>query len=209
MGTGIGLFGGSFDPIHFGHLIVARAVGEALDLQRVILLPSRIPPHKQSRVMSPAEHRAAMARLAIADDPFFEISDHDLTCSGPSYTINTVTYFRSLLGAGPDLAWFIGADSLLELHLWHRVADLVETCRIVTAARPGCAIGDLPDLSERIGEVAVARLRRDVLTTPQIDISATDIRRRVADGRSIRYLVPEAVRGYILENGLYGPGRSA
>jgi len=200
----IGLYGGSFNPIHHGHLIVARAVAEGLDLDRVIFLPSNRPPHKQARALLNAEHRAEMVRLAIKDEILFEFSDFDLVRDGPSYTIDTVTHFRTQLGPDVDLHWIIGADSLAELTTWRRVGDLVDSCRIVTAARPG-SDGKInwDQLRSALSETQLAALRSGVVETPLIDISSTDIRRRVRDGRSIRALVPDPVRCYIDEHELY------
>ena len=203
MATRVGLYGGSFNPIHNGHLIVVRAVAELLTLDRVILLPSARPPHKGDRKLLDAEHRAAMVKLAIIEEPLFELSDFDLTRDGPSYTIDTVTHFRESLGPQAELHWIIGADSLSELTAWHRVHDLVDACRIITAARPGWDAIDWSPLRAILTDAQVAALQGGVLSTPQIDISSTDIRRRVREGRSIRYLVPDPVRSYIETNDLY------
>ena len=206
MGERIGLFGGSYNPIHNGHLIVARSVLETLRLDRILILPSRTPPHKtEDTSLAPAADRAAMANLAIKDEPGFDFSDHDLTCEGPSYTLNTISHFRALAGPEAELFWIVGADSLLELHTWYRVSDLAASCRIVTAVRPGFTPGQLPDLRRMLDADTVDRLLADVLETPNIDISSTDIRRRVAEGKSIRYLVPEPVEAYIHKHGLYQP----
>lgn len=199
----VGLYGGSFNPIHHGHLIVARAVAERLRLDRVILLPSARPPHKGDRKLLDAPHRAAMVKLAIEGEPLFEFSDFDLTREGPSYTIDTVTHFGELLGPQVELHWIIGADSLADLTAWHRVSDLVDACRIVTAARPGWDAIDWTPLRTVLSDAQVAALQAGVLLTPQIDISSTDIRRRVREGRSIRYLAPEPVRSYIETHALY------
>ncbi len=199
----IALYGGSFNPIHHGHLIIARAVAEILDIDRVILLPSRMPPHKHAPDLAPGDHRATMVQAAIAGDPLFEASDHDLTCEGPSYTANTVAAFRQKLAPKDELIWILGADSLLELHLWRQPADIARQCRIVTAVRPGFEVGDLADLKAAVGTDITEQLRRDIVKTPRIDISATDIRERVRTGRAIRYLVPEAVAAYIHQHGLY------
>ena len=203
MAQRVGLYGGSFNPIHHGHLIIARAVAERLRLDRVILLPSARPPHKGDRKLLDAPHRAAMVKLAIEGEPLFEFSDFDLTREGPSYTIDTVTHFGELLGADVELHWIIGADSLSELTAWHRVHDLVDACRIITAARPGWDAIDWSPLRAILTDAQVAALQGGVLSTPQIDISSTDIRRRVREGRSIRYLVPDPVRSYIETNDLY------
>lgn len=203
MSQRLGLYGGSFNPIHLGHLIVARSVAETLDLARVVFLPSATPPHKDSDALVEAGHRVEMVKLAIAGESAFEFSDHDLTCTGPSYTVETVAHFKRELSAGDELLWIIGADSLAELDTWYRVGDLVDSCRVVTAARPGWEQPDLAGLTAKLSAQQIARLRDGILETPRIDISATDIRARVAAGRSIRNLVPESVRLYIEMFGLY------
>lgn len=203
MAQRIGLYGGSFNPIHNGHLIVARAVAEHLQLDRVFLLPSARPPHKGDRKLLDAPHRAAMVKLAIEDESLFEFSDFDLTRDGPSYTIDTVTHFGKLLGPHMELHWLIGADSLAELTTWHRISDLVDACRIVTAARSGWDTIDWAPLRTVLSDAQIAALQTGVLQTPRIDISSTDIRRRVREGRSIRYLVPGAVQEYIETRALY------
>ncbi len=204
MALRIGLYGGSFDPIHHGHLIVARAVAEQLELDRVIFLPSARPPHKDGDNLAPTAHRAALVKLAIAGEPRFEFSDYDLTRGGPSYTIDTVQHFRKVLGDQVVLHWIIGTDSLAELTTWHRIDALIEACRVVTAARGGVESVEWDALASALSEKQVADLKAGVLETPVIDISATDIRARIGTGRSIRFLVPGAVRAYIEEHALYG-----
>jgi len=206
MAQRVGLYGGSFNPIHNGHLIVARSVAERLQLDRVILLPSARPPHKGDRKLLDAPHRATMVKLAIEGESLFEFSDYDLTREGPSYTIDTVTHFCEVLGPHVELHWIIGADSLAELTTWYRVPELVEACRIVTAARPGWDTIDWTPLRALLSAAQVAALQAGVLQTPRIDISSTDIRRRVRDGQSIRCLVPDSVRLYIERNALYRDG---
>lgn len=203
MPTKIALYGGSFNPIHHGHLIVARHLAEELLLDRLIFLPSAQPPHKSGATLAPADHRAAMVRLAIAHESVFEFSDVDLSAGGPSYTIDTVAHFRQMLGMDIILYWIIGADSLAELPTWYRVRALVDSCRIITAGRPGWETIDWSQLRSRLSEDQIAMLQAGMMNTPLIDISATDIRRRVRAGRSIRYLVPDAVRNYIETHGLY------
>jgi nicotinate-nucleotide adenylyltransferase len=203
MGTRVGLFGGSFNPIHHGHLIVARAVAEALELSKVILVPASGPPHKTAHDLIDARHRTAMVRAAIADDPMFSCDDFDATRPGPCYTIDTVDHFRGVLGADVEICWIIGADSLLDLATWRRVHELVERCRIVTARRADAPLADLSRLRSVFTDAQIDRLRADVLPTPMIETSSTDIRRRISAGRSIRYLTPEAVQAYIAKHGLY------
>lgn len=204
MASRVALYGGSFNPVHHGHLIIARSIAEALDIDEVILLPSHAPPHKLAQGLAKTEHRTEMVRLAVAGDSLFSVSDHDATCVGPSYTVRTIEHFRSQLPDETEIVWIIGADSLLELHTWYEVAKLVTSCRIVTAHRPGSPLGSLDPLKGMIGEEKTRRLLDDVIDTPHIDISSTQIRNRVKENRSIRYLVPQNVEEYIQQHGLYG-----
>ena len=206
MSQRIALFGGSFNPIHVGHLIIARSIGEQLGLDRLVFLPSATPPHKSAGALAPADHRAEMVKLAFADEPLFEYNDYDQTREGPSYTVNTVAHFRKELGPDAVIHWIIGADTVAELANWYRVRALVDSCRIVVANRPGWERVNFEALRTRLGDEQIASIRDGLVETPRIDISATDIRRRVRAGRSIRYLVPEAVSTYIDEHGLYREG---
>ena len=203
MTAGLALFGGSFNPIHVGHLIVGRAILEHVGLARLVFIPSANPPHKRGLELADAADRLEMVRLAIAGEPGFELSDVEIRRSGPSYTILTVEGYRRSLSAEAAIYWIIGGDTLGELHTWYRVAELVDMCRIVTAVRPGFAEPDLSHLRGQLSPSQIKRLCEDVLPTPPIDVSASDIRRRIQEGRSIRYLVPERVREYIEKRGLY------
>lgn len=202
--TGILLFGGTFDPIHHGHLIVARSAAERLDVEKIILVPSAQPPHKLVAFISNAEHRLAMTKLAVQGDQLFEVSPCELQRTGPSYTLETVRHFRNLYGPAIALYWLIGADSISELTCWYQIDQLVDECTIVTAARPGCPAADLTTLQTVLNDQQIARLKANVLDdTPQIEISATDIRSRIADRRPIDYLVPPPVADYIAAHKLY------
>ena len=201
--AGILLFGGSFDPVHFGHLIVSADAAEQIDAGRVVLIPSAHPPHKRGQTLSPAAERLEMCRLAVADDPRFEVSDWEVHQPGPNYTLHTVRHFRQTLSADTPLFWLIGMDSLAELAAWYCVGELLEACTLVTAGRPWFQLPDLAPLADSLSQAQLRELERHVLQTPLIDIGATDIRARVRAGRSIRHLVPEPVRQYILERGLY------
>jgi nicotinate-nucleotide adenylyltransferase len=203
MNTRIALYGGSFDPIHLGHLIASRSIAEQLHLSKVVLIPARQSPLKTNRAVSEPEHRLAMARLAVEGDPFFEVSDAEVHRPGPSFTIDTVTSFRQTLPPDADLFWIIGADSLPELPSWRRVADLVRLVQIVTAARPGWSPPPRDDLAAMIGPIAAQSLLDHCCRTPQIDISSSDIRNRVRAGLPIRYLVPDGVASYIASHKLY------
>ncbi len=204
--AGFLLFGGSFDPVHLGHLIVSSDAAEQIGAARVVLIPGARPPHKQGRTLSPAAERLEMCRLAVADDPRFEVSDWEVHQPGPNYTLHTVRHFRQTLPADTPLYWLIGMDSLVELATWYCVGELLEACTLVTAARPGFEQPDLARLTDLLSPAQIRKLQQYVLQTPLIDVGATDIRARVRAGRSIRHLVPEPVRQYILERGLYCGG---
>lgn len=200
------LFGGSFDPIHFGHLVVCRAIAEQLDIPRTILIPSARPPHKRSRNLAPFADRLEMCRLAVREDPQFEVSDWEIREPGPNYTLHTVQHFRKELPPDTGLFWLIGMDSLIDLPSWYHVDELVAACTLVTARRPGFDPPDLSRFADVMPREAIERLRRHILVAPMMDVSATDIRARLRKGLSVRYLVPEAVREFIAARGLYTGG---
>ena len=185
----IGLFGGSFDPVHHGHLIVAQVVREALHLDTVRFVPAREQPFKQGRHRSSPEDRAAMLSLAIAGMPGFELERVELDRPGPSYTVNTL---RTLRDREPEAGFvlLLGADAAAELSAWREADRIPELAQIAVFARPGAAIPSSPGISH-------------VVNTPAIDISATEVRRRVRHGLPTRYWVPEPVAEYISRHRLY------
>jgi nicotinate-nucleotide adenylyltransferase len=193
--------GGSFDPIHVAHLIVAETGREALGLDLVLFVPAGVQPLKQGRIVTPAEHRLAMVELAIRDNPNFALSRADVDRSGPSYTADTLRLLREEWGNQGDLAmWLIvGADSLGTLPQWRNPAGVLAQARLAAVRRPGSK-ADMASLSAVLPGIEAAL---DWVDAPLMDISATDLRRRVSEGRSIRYRVPEAVREYIEANSLY------
>jgi nicotinate-nucleotide adenylyltransferase len=188
--------GGSFNPIHHAHLICARAAAEAVGLSRVLLIPGRQPPHKivGTDLASP-EDRLAMCRLAVAGDPFFEVSDIEVTRDGPSYTIDTVRQFKA--GGWAEVHWLIGADMVRILPQWHEPLSLIREARLILMARPGWSF-DWDTLPP-----AYRPLQANVVPAPLLDISATAIRQRARAGRPIDYLTPEPVVRYIRERQLY------
>jgi nicotinate-nucleotide adenylyltransferase len=189
-------FGGSFNPIHHGHLICARAVAEAGGYGRVALVPTGQPPHKPiSPELASGFDRLEMCQLAISGSPVFEVNSSELSRPGPSYTIDTIRQISAAVSM--PVNWLIGADMLLYLPKWHRAAELLREVHFVVMARPGWTLDWTLLPPEFRG------LRDNVVQAPMIDISATDIRRRVAAGASIEYLTPPAVRNYIQERGLY------
>jgi nicotinate-nucleotide adenylyltransferase len=199
----VAALGGSFNPIHSGHLIVARSVAEQAGCAQVIFVPSPRPPHKPADDLVDARHRLAMCKQAIAGEEFFAVSDCELTRPGPSYTFHTIRQLSVELGPGCELAWIIGLDWVSQMGTWFRASDLLANCRFLIAARPGHPPPDRAKLLESFSPEQVDRLLSGVLETPRIDISASDIRRRCREGRSIRYLVPDAVLQYIETHGLY------
>lgn len=203
MAERIALYGGTFNPIHVGHLIVARSIAEQLLVDRLIFLPAAQPPHKVGATLLDGASRAEMIRLAIEGERFFEVSTLELDRAGPSYTIDTVGHFRETLGLDISLYWIVGVDSLNELDSWHRVGALVDACRIITARRPGWERVDLAALESKLTDEQIGVLESGILDTPRIEISSSDIRRRIKQNKSIRYLVPDAVEAYIRANGLY------
>lgn len=199
----VALMGGTFDPIHVGHLIVARSVREQLALDQVIFIPSAKPPHKQQAPISDVAHRLEMVKLAIDEQEGFACDDCETKRPGPSYTFDTVMDFRKRFGEQAAIHWIIGPDSLAELETWYRVKELVEACRIITVSRPGWDKPQPPQPPRLLSSAQVTKLEGGILQTPRVDISATDIRRRVATGKSIRYLVPDSVEQYIVDRQLY------
>jgi len=198
------LFGGTFDPIHVGHTTVARAALEQLGGERLIFIPARRSPHKHIAPVASGEHRLAMVRLAIAGDPRLEVSDCELHRPDPSYTLETVQHFRRIHGQDVELCWLIGADAAVDLHRWYRVGELLERCRICVMRRPGTPQPDVSKLEAVVGSQRARALREDVVRTPLIDASSSQVRQGLARGRDVRGLLDPAVLAYIQRHGLYG-----
>ena len=207
MRSRITVFGGTFDPIHNGHLIVARDIAEARRIERITLMPAGVPPHKAA-LQTPGEHRLAMCQRVADRDPLFDVSDLELGRGGRSYTIDTVD---ALGERGCDVTLVIGTDMLEYLPHWHRSDELLERASFLVAARP--------PLDERIDEIfrkledafapgLMGQLRDSIVETSRIEISSTQIRERCSAGKPISYLTPECVVDYIAENGLYAGNRS-
>lgn len=196
----VGVLGGTFDPIHLGHLALASGAMHLAGLDRVLFLPNRQPPHKAGRPVTPAHHRAAMVELAIAGDPRFAFSEMELQRTGPSYTIDTV---QELLARQPDwhLAFLVGMDSLLEITTWREWERLLTLTDLLVFNRPGYPTEAGQAMLARLGPLA-ERVR--ILEIPGVAVAARDLRRLASDGYPLRYLVPEAVERYIAAHQLYG-----
>jgi nicotinate-nucleotide adenylyltransferase len=201
----LGLFGGTFDPIHYGHLILAEQCREQIRLDRVRFVPAGDPPHKRGRVRTPARQRAEMIEMAIAGHEPFELATLEIDRTGPSYTVDTL---EQLGRDDPEceLFFLIGSDSLADLSTWREPKRIAELATLVVVTRPDAPLPDFSDLVPLLGTAGVETVKRHVVEMPLIGISSTDLRRRVHQGRSIRYLLPRAVECYIKEQGLYGDG---
>ncbi len=210
MAERIVLFGGTFDPVHNGHLIAARAVAEQRQYRRVTLVPSARGPHKGPAAASDAD-RLKMLNLAVEGEGMFEVSQAELQRPAPSYTFDTLEAIHQAGGDDTQIDLVIGADMLADLCNWYRADDVVKLARLVIAARPPWhektgAISAL--LAERFGKHVAADLLVGICTTPLIDISSSEIRERLSAGLPIRYMVPDAVEEYIKSRGLYLPDES-
>lgn len=206
-GERLGILGGTFDPVHIGHLVVAREMMEAHRLDRLILLPAYRPPHKDPGGVSDASDRVAMLRAATADTPDLEIDTREIDRGGRSYTVITLEELRK---ERPDaeLFFLIGADSLPQLKTWYESTRLVELAHFATAVRPGFPLDSVESLRGAFTDAVVDDLKALCVQTTPIGVSSTQIRRNVSEGKSIRYLVPPAVERYIAEHGLYRPDGS-
>jgi nicotinate-nucleotide adenylyltransferase len=185
----VGLLGGSFDPVHHGHLIVGQAAAEILGLAALRFVPAREQPFKQGRHGATPGDRVAMLELAISGHPEFSLERAELERPAPSYTVDTLRMLRER-EPDVDLTLLLGADAAAELEQWYQAAEIPRLARVVVFARPGSPVPDSSMISR-------------IVLVPAVDISATDVRRRVREGRSIRYLVPDAVREYIAKHRLY------
>jgi nicotinate-nucleotide adenylyltransferase len=196
----VGVFGGTFDPIHIGHLAAAQDVAHRLALDRVLFVPNRRPPHKTGQRVSEVAERVEMVRLAVADNPLFELSLVEVERSGLSYTLNTLRELRSSLGVHSELYFLVGCDALSTLHSWHRPETILEEFRIIVMDRPTGTRVDWGELETRFPHI---RRQVDVVHVVQLEISSRDIRERAETGAPIRYYVVPRVERYILERGLY------
>ena len=198
----IGVLGGTFNPVHAGHLILAQDACDLFGLQQVLFIPSAQPPHKPPGALLSAEHRLALLELAVEDDPRFEACDIEIARGGVSYTVDTAVALRERY-PGAELCFIVGTDSLPELHLWRSVQRLLTLVRIVSLARPGFEEAQARALDLGLPDPWPARLLRDLRTGHLVNIASSDIRHRLAEGMGIRYLVPDAVAMYIAEHHLY------
>ncbi|STZ77300.1 nicotinate-nucleotide adenylyltransferase [Bergeriella denitrificans] len=200
--SGIGLFGGTFDPVHNGHLHIARAFADELKLDTVVFLPAGDPYHKAQSTQTPAAHRLAMTELAAADDARFAVSDCDMVREGATYTFDTVQIFRQQFPQTP-LWWLLGSDSLMKLHTWKKWQTLVRQIHIAVAMRQGDNLSRAPrELHAWLGE-GLQNGSVKILQAPLYDVSSTQIRELIRQGGNSDGLLPPQVARYIRKHGLY------
>lgn len=190
----IAIMGGTFNPIHFAHLLSAEQVRECLGYDKILFVPAARPPHKSHPNMVSAEHRYQMVHLATADNPFFDVSRIELDRAGPSYTIQTIKALRDFYGEKTRLAWIIGADSLIEYKIWKDFDAVLAQCTLIATTRPNYDLELVPiEIRDRVITLRITGF----------DMSATEIRERIRNNASIRYLVPQEVIQYIEQHQLY------
>ena len=196
--SALGIMGGTFDPIHLGHLVAAEEARLRFGLERVIFMPNGEPPHKREYEVTSAEHRYAMTVLAVAGNPCFEASRLEVEREGPSYTVDTMRLFREQMGAEARVYFITGADAMLETLTWREPEEIARLCEFIAVARPGYS-------TERLAEALPPDIFRQVhvLDVPGVAVSSSDLRARAGAGESLRYLVPPAVAHYIETYHLY------
>lgn len=213
-GPRLGILGGTFDPIHYGHLRLAEEVGESLNLEHVYLIPAALPPHKGQRRVSPFQHRLEMTRIASAESPLLKVLDLEARREGFSYSIETLKIFHGMVQPDLDLHFVLGMDAFLEIETWKDFRNLFNYAHFVVIQRPGFPSDILESFLPTLGVAFVKKGAGHGFVAPSgyevismeatlMDISSTKIREKVAEGKSVRFLVPDAVRTYIENNHLY------
>ncbi len=203
----VAVFGGTFDPIHLGHTAVAAAAGEDIGADKVVFVPAKRSPLKAFFPEAGDEDRLAMIALAISGNDSFDISDYELKKPGPSYTLETVRHFQKRFGDDTLIYWLAGADSLDDLPHWYGITELIDECNLAVMHRGGLNPPDFSKFRSVWGANRMDKLQRNIIKTPLIDVSSTEIRRRLNAGRDVSGMVCPKVLQYIREHGLYG-GRS-
>ncbi|MBQ6975053.1 MAG: nicotinate-nucleotide adenylyltransferase [Selenomonadaceae bacterium] len=196
----VGVMGGTFDPIHLGHLATAESVREIFQLDKILFIPAARPPHKVDNNVTAEVHRLMMTYLATKSNENFQVSLMEILRDGLSYTLETVDELHKKLGAETELFFIIGADSLRDLPKWYQARELVSKCHFIATTRPNVRV-NFSEVKNFFGKEGAKKIHK--VTTPGIEISSTEIRRRVKEGLSIKYLVPEVVENYIVQENLY------
>jgi nicotinate-nucleotide adenylyltransferase len=199
----IALFGGTFDPIHLGHTTVARAAAEHIRAEKIIFVPAKRSPLKGFLPRASDHDRLRMIALAIADEERFEVSDYELSKPAPSYTVETVERFQKDYGGETSIHWLVGADGIDDLVYWYKIVELIDACNLTTMYRAGCEPPNFAKFEDIWGRRRVEKLQQNVVQTPLVDISSTEIRNRIASGRDVTDLLHPAVADYIRKKELY------
>lgn len=197
----LGIFGGTFDPIHIGHLIVAEMARQDCGLEKVLFIPAGRPPHKENRDIIAPSYRLEMVKLAVDINPHFGVSNIELKRKGKSYTIDTLKALREYYSEEYEFWIIIGGDSLLEIDTWRCAKEIMRMCNFAVYMRPNAPIDRCKAQAEAMARYAKTNVL--FVQAPMIEISSTDIRDRVNKGKSIRYMVPDTIGEYIIEKGLY------
>lgn len=200
----LGVFGGTFDPVHLGHLILAEQCREQARLDQLLFIPSARPPHKMSQVLTPFERRVDMLNLAISGQPAFRVDEMERDRPGPSYTVETLALLKKRQ-ADAELFLVLGGDSLNDLPYWYEPLRIVELATLLIVARPGSPSLSVETCRQMLKCAEDFPLRIQMISCPLIDVASRDLRQRLAEGKTIRYMVPRAVEVYIREKKLYGP----
>ncbi|QZY57486.1 nicotinate-nucleotide adenylyltransferase [Crassaminicella profunda] len=199
--TRIGIMGGTFDPIHYGHLVIAEQIRCEYNLEKVVFIPAGTPPHKSNLRVTDSKHRYFMTLLATITNPYFEVSKIELESEEISYTIRTIEKLKKLYSEDTDLYFITGADAICELDTWKSVKKLTQLCQFIAATRPGLESCQVDEKIEELEEKYDAAIGK--IDLPALAISSTDIRNRIREEQSIKYLLPEPVEYYIYKNNLY------
>lgn len=196
----LGIMGGTFDPIHYGHLVTAEAARSRFQLDEVVFVPAGHPPHKQAKKVTDAQHRYMMTLLATVTNPYFKISDIEITRGGLSYTYDTVRFFKEQYNSKLEVFFITGADAVSEIMTWRKIDRLLYECNFIAATRPGYSFDNFMN-DAVFPQLLISKLA--FLEVPALAISSTDVRRRIENGEPIKYLLPETVETYIYKNALY------
>jgi len=199
----IALFGGTFDPIHLGHTTVAADAIKQIGAEKIIFIPAKRSPLKGFLPRASDADRFHMISLATADEKSFEVSDCEVSKPAPSYTLATVEKFQRDFGGETSIHWLVGADSIEDLVYWHKIVELIDACHLTTMYRAGCEPPNFTKFEGLWGRRRVEKLKRDIVQTPLVDISSTEIRNRLAAGHDVTTMLHPAVADYIRKNKLY------
>jgi len=200
----VGLMGGTFDPIHMGHLVTAEEARQQFDLDYVVFVPTGTPPHKETGKISLPEHRYLMTSLAVMSNPYFFVSTVEINSEGPTYTIDTVRHFSCGEREGPGVFFITGADAILDIFTWKEYEKLLSLCTFIAVSRPGYSLDRFWDILDR--NCPGMKHKVHLLEIPALAVSSTYIRERVTLGKTIKYLTPEPVEQFIKKHGLYLSG---